>query len=232
MPLKLRVSIRAGAIISLAGFILSAPVAVALVMLIAPQPSWVSVEVFKANYHPIQELPYFFGFVLVAGLLVLVLGHKKEDFVQPAALHYEIQLAHALVVIFATVVSLNYICQTTFIPHLLRTQVSVYDPIIATFTMSNPDSLSWSVEMWGYLILAIALWFLRGCYQHQPTSLPALLTANLVLSAISLVWTIVDAKWVETALGLVLYFAWNTLMIMIVILFIRQSAHLQKNPIT
>jgi hypothetical protein len=223
MPLNIHLSVRTGAIIALIGFILSAPIAFPLVMLIAPQPSWISVEIFKANYHPIQELPYYFGFVLIAGLMVLVFGHRKENHKDNPDLQQQVQFAHGLIVIFATLVIFNYICQTTLIPHLVRAHNTLYDPLIALLTMSNPDSLSWAIEMWAYLILAKALWLLRGCYKEQRTSLPALLTANLILSIISLVWTILDATWVATTLGLVLYFTWNALMIMILILIAQLS---------
>jgi len=221
MPLNFNLSIRTGAWISLIGFILSAPVAVAIVMFIAPQPAWTSVEIFKANYHHLQELPYYFGFILIAGLMLLVYGHKKEDYQHNLYIQSQVQLAHALIIIFGTLVIFNYICQTTFIPHLVHANVPLYDSLTAAFTMSNPDSLSWTIEMWAYLILAKALWLLRGCYKEKKTSLPALLTANLMISAISVVWTILDATWVETTLGLILYFIWNTLMIVILILILQ-----------
>ena len=221
MPLNMRLSIRSGAWIALIGFILSAPVAVALVMTIAPQPAWTSVEIFKTNYHHLQELPYYFGFILVAGLLLLVFAHKKEDVNHYISTQDQVQLAHALIVIFAALVIFNYICQTTFIPHLVRANASLYDPLIAAFTMSNPDSISWTIEMWAYLILSISLWLLRGCYIKRKTSLPALLTANLIISTISVVWTILDATWVGTMSGLILYFTWNALMIMILIVILQ-----------
>jgi len=220
---KLDLSVRTGAWIALAGFILSAPIAFSLVMLIAPQPEWTSVEIFKANYHHIQELPYYLGFILVSGMVVFVHAHKPENYPGNPAIQIEIRLARVLINIFATLVIFNYICQTTFIPHLVKDPSSMNASMIAAFSMSNPDSLSWALEMWGYLILAKALWLLRGCYRDQNTSLPILFVANLIMSTISVVWTIIDPKWVGTSLGLILYFAWNVLMILILVLVIRIS---------
>jgi hypothetical protein len=225
MPPEKQTAVNKGALIALLGFILSAPVAVPIVMLFAPQPVWSTVDLFKANYHPLQELPYYFGFVLIAGILFMVLGHRPEHYGDDKTLRIEINLAHGLVFVFTTLITYNYICQTTLIPHLVRAHGSQYDALIALFTMSNPDSLSWAIEMWGYLILAIALYFLQGCYRRKNTSLPVLLAVNLVMSFISTVWTILDPLWVSTSIGLILYFAWNALMIVILILIFRQSKH-------
>ena len=219
---KFDLSVRTGAWIALAGFILSAPIAFTLVMLIAPQPEWASVAIFKVNYHHIQELPYYLGFILISGMVVLVYSHKPEIAGHPA-IQSEIRLSRVLISIFATLVIFNYICQTTFIPHLVKDPSSMNDSMIAAFTMSNPGSLSWAIEMWGYLIMAKALWLLRGCYREQKTILPSLFVANLIMSMISVAWTIIDPDWVGTTLGLILYFGWNILMIMILILVIRIS---------
>jgi hypothetical protein len=50
-----------------------------------------------------------------------------------------------------------------------------------------------------------------------------LFTLNLLLSLVSLVWTIIDPVWVETTLGLVLYFTWNVLMIIILVMIFQFS---------
>ncbi|HEX5112732.1 MAG TPA: hypothetical protein VFV79_07790 [Saprospiraceae bacterium] len=220
---KPELAVRTGAWIALAGFILSAPIAFPIVMLIAPQPEWVSVEIFKANYHHIQELPYYLGFILISGMVVLVYSHKPENYAGHPTIQSELGISRVLITIFATLVIFNYICQTTLIPHLVKDPSTMNDSMIAAFTMSNPDSLSWAIEMWGYLIMAKALWLLRGCYRNQITSLPLLFVVNLIMSIISVVWTIIDPYWVGTTLGLVLYFAWNVLMIMILVFIIRIS---------
>jgi len=224
MPFNFHLSIRNGALLSLLGFILSAPVAVTIVMIWAPQPVWTSVEIFKANFQLLQTLPYYFGFILVSGVVLLVYAHPPENYTSHRTKN-EIHIARSLITIFATLVIFNYICQTSLIPHLVRSNDHLYDSQIALFTMSNPDSLSWLIEMWAYLILAKAFWMLRGCYLDQKNRLPSLLTLNVLLSLVSLVWTLIDPGWVETMLGLVLYFVWNFLMILILVLMFSTNKH-------
>ncbi len=67
-----------GSIVALAGFLLSGPLAFLFVQLIKPQPAWTSASVFAANYSAVQNLPYFFGFALVGGLLVLAVAHYLD----------------------------------------------------------------------------------------------------------------------------------------------------------
>jgi len=222
MPFNFNLSVRNGALLALVGFLLSAPIAVPVVMLLAPQPSWISVEIFKANFHYLQTLPYYFGFILVSGAVVLVYAHQPANY-KSVAIQNEIQLSRFLITVFSVLIIFNYICQTSLIPHLIKTPGNFYDAQIALYSMSNPNSLSWLLEMWGYLILAKALWLLRNCYRDQKTSLPFLFTLNLLLSLVSLVWTIIDPVWVETTLGLVLYFTWNVLMIIILVMIFQFS---------
>jgi hypothetical protein len=46
-----------------------------------------------------------------------------------------------------------------------------------------------------------------------------LLLANGVLSLLSALWTIVDVNWVMTTAGLIAYFAWNILMIIMMMIY-------------
>jgi len=71
-----------GAIVALVGYIMSGPVAFLIVHLVKPQPEWISPEVFAENYGTIQDLPFYFGFLLIGGMLMVVAGHYlnfKED---------------------------------------------------------------------------------------------------------------------------------------------------------
>ena len=76
---------------------------------------------FAQNYHPVQTLPFFFGFAMITGYIMLL----------------------------AALIFFNYICQTTFVPALSSDYRPEYDPIISTFSLANPRSLSWTIEMWG-----------------------------------------------------------------------------------
>jgi hypothetical protein len=71
-----------GALVALIGYIMSGPVAFAIVNLVKPQPSWISPAVFAENYSTIQDLPFYFGFFLIGGMLMLAVGHYlnfKDD---------------------------------------------------------------------------------------------------------------------------------------------------------
>ncbi|HJW28356.1 MAG TPA: hypothetical protein VJ508_03800 [Saprospiraceae bacterium] len=214
--------IRRGAIISLVGFILSGPVAVALVMYFTPQPTWSGVEAFRSHYDPLQTLPYFFGFILLTGILMMMTGLLQQSSGSQDEVKMQIRIAHALTLVFISLIALNYIGQTTFVPHLLSMHSPDADTLISGFSMSNPNSLGWALEMWGYGILGIALWLLAG-YYHDALVVRVMLLLNALVSIGSLVWAIFNATWVETTLGLILYFLWNALMMMILVLIIQKS---------
>jgi hypothetical protein len=64
-----------GSLIALAGYILSGPIAFVIVKTAKPQPAWISSFTFAQNYHVIQDLPYYFGFLLIGGMLMISAGH-------------------------------------------------------------------------------------------------------------------------------------------------------------
>jgi hypothetical protein len=66
--------VRAGAAVVLSGIILSGPVAVGLVELLARQPGWQDATTFIEHYSWIQTLPYVFGFLIAGGFVVLMSG--------------------------------------------------------------------------------------------------------------------------------------------------------------
>src|SRR5436305_958290 len=70
-----RILISFGSMIALTGFILSGPVGFALVLLIKPQPAWTSSANFVSHYNSLQNIPYYFGFILIGGMLILAVAH-------------------------------------------------------------------------------------------------------------------------------------------------------------
>src|SRR5512135_933215 len=50
--------VRSAAWVVAAGALLSGPVAMLIVSITHPQPAWSGPETFRANYHPIQTIPY------------------------------------------------------------------------------------------------------------------------------------------------------------------------------
>jgi hypothetical protein len=217
-----------GSLVALIGFILSGPVGFLFVQFIRPQPAWTSAATFVANYNSVQDIPYYFGFMLVGGMLILAAAHylnagKEKEFDK---LHLLLSLIWTT--IFSALIFFNYICQTTFIPHLAKNYKAEYNTAIATFSMANPYSLSWSIEMWGYAILGVATWLMSSFYREKNRVIYIFLIANGLVSLLSAVLFIVDVHWLLTTAGMVGYFFWNLLMIVLLILIYKYSRNLRN----
>lgn len=226
MKLNYNRLISLGALVALTGYIMSGPVAFLIVNLVKPQPAWVSPAVFAENYSTLQDLPFYFGFLLIGGMLMLVTGHylNYQEEVEEKKFHLLVSLGWTIV--FCTLVSFNYICQTTFVHNLALHYKPEYDAAISMFSMSNPLSFCWANEMWGYAFLGIATWLMAGYYRDKNNVIRWLLILNGVVSLISVIWTIADVNWVMTTTGLICYFGWNVLMIAIMLMIYRSSKKL------
>ena len=66
--------------------------------------------------------------------------------------------ALAFVAAFAAMVFTNYAIQTTFVPALAKYGSAGDEPLVGALTMTNPRSLGWALEMWGYALLGVATW--------------------------------------------------------------------------
>jgi hypothetical protein len=223
--------ISVGAIVALSGFILSGPVAFILVKLVRPQPPWVSPAVFAQHYHAVQDVPYYFGFLLIFGLLMIstcyYLNFKKKD----AIGKFMLLLGLGFAIVFSGLISFNYICQTTFIRNLALSYRSEYDAAISTFSMANTLSLSWAIEMWGYAFLGLSTALSATYYKNRNNFIALLMVLNGIVSISSAVLTVVDANWVMTTAGLVGYFGWNVLMILMMWLIYRDAVTTQRQPL-
>lgn len=146
-----------GALIALAGYVLSGPIGLLAVNLIKPQPAWTTPANFVAEYHFVQTAPFLFGFLLVGGTLMMVAGHyiAASNNQRPAAL-----LSLVFTIPFATLIFFNYIVQVSFIPNLVMNYEDEYGGAITSLSMSSPLSLCWNIEMWGYALLGVATWML------------------------------------------------------------------------
>lgn len=202
-----------GALVALIGFIMSGPVAFFVVSVVSPQPPWVSSALFAENYHTIQDLPFYFGFLLIGGVLMLTAGHYLTYNHSNPVKKFHLLLAVAWTIIFATLITFNYVSQIAFVRNLAVNYKPEYDAAIQIFSMSNPLSFCWANEMWGYGFLGLATILLSGYYQHNSKAIYSLLIVNGVVSILSAIMTLIDASWVLTTIGLFCYFAWNILMI-------------------
>jgi hypothetical protein len=212
-------SVVSGAIVALAGLILSGPVGLALVAL-HPQPSWSGPEAFARAYHPIQGLPYFFGFLLVGGAVYLIAALQAFA---DRAVRARATAALGFAAAFAALIVFNYVVQTTFVPALAQPYAPENGPLIAALALSNPRSLGWAVEMWGYAVLGVATWLVAPVlagHGRFGRIAAALFVANGPVSIVGGVWTALRPGWVMSPAGLTLFAAWNVLVAMMVALVI------------
>ena len=203
-----------GAMVALVGFVLSGPASFIIIRVVRPQPTWVSSSVFVENYHIIQDIPYYFGFLLIGGMLMVSVGHylSETEMSEPIK-RFNLLFALAWTIVFCTLVSFNYICQISFIRNLAVNYKPEHDVAIATYSMANPLSFCWANEMWGYAFLGISTWLTAGYYANRNNLIRILMIANGILSLASAISTIIGVGWIMTTAGLVAYFLWNLLMI-------------------
>ncbi len=156
-------------------------------------------------------------------MLMLAVGHYLNYQGEVAETKFHLLVSLGWTVVFCTLISFNYICQTTFVHNLALHYKPEYDAAISMFSMSNPLSFCWANEMWGYALLGVATWLMAGYYRRVHEGIRWLLVANGVVSLISAFWTILDVNWVMTTAGLVAYFVWNVLMIALMVLIYRNA---------
>jgi hypothetical protein len=215
-----------GALASLVGGVLSGPLALWLIQSTHPQPGWAGPAQFAGNYHPVQGLPFIAGFLLVGGWVVLIASLHAM-----AAERHKPLTTCALVScsVFAAFIFFNYVVQTSFLPGLAGSYQDANASLVATFSMSNPRSLAWAIEMWGYGFLGVATWLVAPVFQGSRLERVAAsaFVANGPASILPAVFTASWPGWVMTAPGLVAYGVWNALalaMATLALLALRRRA--------
>ena len=203
------------ALLLIAGIVLSGPLGLVVVTMLHPQPAWQDAQTQAANYHPIQVLPFFGGFLLVigSGLLITTLYQLSAAKDKAVAL-----LAVVCTAAFTSLIFFNYICQTTFIPALLANYRPEYATIIATFSFANPGSLCWAIEMWGYALLGLATLLLAPVFNRSgwvEKTTAWLMILNGILSIAGGFITTLRLDWVMTPAGLANYVLWNILVVVL-----------------
>jgi hypothetical protein len=195
------------AVLVAAATILSGPVGL-LVAQIHPQPAWKDAATFAASFHPLQQVPFWFGLVLLAACVFFVVR-----VVVVAGEHHRSRALGALisVAVYAAMVGTNYTLQVAWVPQLARAG----DPMVAHLTMTNPGAAAWALEMFGYGALGAATWLLAPMFRAARFGrwIMWLLIANGVVSVASAIITGVDLPWVMTLPGLVCFGAWNILLV-------------------
>jgi hypothetical protein len=201
-----------GAACALAAALASGPLAMLVVEATHPQPAWHSVARFAEHAHPVQTLPYFLGFFLIGGWTVTIsslhaLARPDQRAMTSAALVFA--------GVYATLVALNYVVQTTFVPALVTHGDIADAPLIAAFTMAQPRSLAWGLEMWGYGFLGLATWLVAPVFggDRLERATAQAFAANGPVSLVSALLTAVLPGWEMTAPGLIAFGVWNGLAV-------------------
>lgn len=198
------------------GSVLSGPLAVLMVEWTHPQPPWQGPLVFAQHFHVVQVLPYLGGVALVAGLLQLCAGlHALAPL--PHRAHGTLALLAAA--IFASLITLNYGVQTTYLPVLVQGTARENAELISALSMSNPRSLAWVLEMWGWGAAGIATWLLSPVFQASRLERAAstCFRANGVLSVCGTAFSVLRPGWVLTPSGLIAFGVWNLLIVLLAV---------------
>jgi len=207
-----------GAILSAIGILTSGPLAVLVVALVHPQPLWDGPDLFVENFHRIQTLPFYFGFLLATGSILMLVSicllSKKRATTLTALIFMTIGAAF---VIF------NYVTQTTLIPAIVDAYTSELGPVITTLSMSNPSSLPWALEMWGYGLMGLGTWFAAGYFGTSRLERIAsfLFILNGALSVFGALMASIDLAGVFSTAGLVGYGIWNVVYLALAVTFYR-----------
>jgi hypothetical protein len=213
----------------LVGTLASGPFAQLVVALTHPQPRWQNARTFAVHYHPVQALPFFLGFLLVVGAVVLVASlHVLAD----TRLRARTQSAIVFAAAFAALILFNYAVQTTFVPALAASYDEANAAVLAALTMANPTSLGWSLEMWGYASLGVATWLVAPVFGDTRIERAARMTfaANGPLSVAGGFWTALDPGWVMTHAGWAAFAAWNALVVAMAVLALTAFRHWSALP--
>ena len=207
-----------GAILSAIGILTSGPLAVLVVALVHPQPSWDGPDLFVENFHRIQTMPFFFGFLLATGSILMLVSIYLLSKKRATAL-----TALIFMTIGAAFVIFNYVTQTTLVPAIVDAYTSELGPVLTTLSMSNPSSLPWALEMWGYGLMGLGTWFAAGYFGMSRLERIArfLFILNGALSVFGALMASIDLTGVFSTAGLVGYGIWNVIYLALAVTFYR-----------
>jgi hypothetical protein len=207
-----------GAILSAIGILTSGPLAVLVAALVHPQPPWNGPATFVDNFHRIQTLPFYFGFLLLSGSILMLVSIYLLSKRRAAALAALIFMS-----IGAAFPILNYMAQITFIPAIVNNYEPEFGPIISILSMSNPIALTWAIEMWGYGLMGLGTWLAAGFFATSRLERAAktLFVLNGIVSVLGALAVSIDLSGVFSIAGLVGYGAWNVLYFALAIVFYR-----------
>ncbi|MFN8207527.1 MAG: hypothetical protein U0T82_08985 [Bacteroidales bacterium] len=205
---------RRAVILNMAGILLSGLLFPVLTQLICPQPSYTSLVQFAEAFHPLQTATFFSGFLLITGSLFTFVSLYFL-----AGSGRKARALSALVVnlIFSGMVFLNYVLQISYVPYLAHYQPVEADILLPMLTMSNPGSLAWALEMYGWggigfsYLLAIPLLEPGGTGKV----IRILFALNGGISILGALLTSLDMHWIFSPAGFASLILWNMLVLVI-----------------
>lgn len=219
---------RVAVITNMFGIVFSGLVFPVLSLILTPQPQWRDAALFVESFHPLQTATFFCGYFLVIGsLLTFIVLYKT------APENRKLWALSGLVinVVFTTVVFLNYIIQTTYIPYLANNNPPETATILTVFTMANPGSFAWALEMYGWGGIGLSFILMAFIFNHGKLAktLKILFLANGICSVASALMTSFDMKWLFSPAGLTALVVWNVLVFVIDIFLLKFLC--QKNKL-
>lgn len=219
---------RVAVITNMFGIVFSGLVFPVLSLIFTPQPPWRDAALFVESFHPLQTATFFCGYFLVIGsLLTFIVLYKTA----PERLKIWALSGLVINMVFTAVVFLNYIIQTTYIPYLANNNPPETATILPVFTMANPGSFAWALEMYGWGGIGLSFIFMAFIFQEGKAAktLRILFLANGICSVASALMTSFDMNWLFTNAGLTALVVWNVLVLVIDIFLLRFFKNIKQN---
>ena len=157
-------------------------------------------------------LPFFAGFLLVGGFVGLLAALVERAADETRA---RVRAGAAFGAVFGAMIVANYALQLTLVPTLGQSGDPFDQAMAARLSMTNPQSLGWGIEMWGYAVLGVATWLAAPAFGAGRVErvAAALFVANGPVSILGAVLAVVSPGWVLTGSGLAAYALWNALVV-------------------
>lgn len=202
------------------GIIFSGLVFPVLSTIICPQPVWKDADLFIKSYNKLQTATFYCGYFLVIGSLLTFIVLTMIS--KPEKKRWAIS-AMTLNIVFTAVVFLNYIIQTTYVPYLAMNNPPEASMILPVFTMANPGSFAWALEMYGWGGIGLSFIFMAFIFGggNYEKALKILFIINGVCSVASALMTSFNMKWLFSGAGFTALIVWNLLVLIIDIFLLK-----------
>jgi hypothetical protein len=189
------------------------------VMALHPQPPWTGLAAFMAAYHPLQSVIFLPSIILPLSFVGILAGLLVEA--RPAGKAWGV-LALSTGVVGAAVLCTSYLIQGLWVPALIRQKSDLVGSLVST----NPDSLFWTFELFGYGIIGLGTWLAAPLLGRTGRDgiIRRLLVANGIGSMAAAIGYAISRDWVFEPLGLGGVLVWNALVFILGVMLFRRSS--------